>query len=87
MLFNGPQGHRIHHSRMREHFDQNFAAFFPIWDVLFGTYHYPERDEYPSTGVHGEREVQSLSQGAMLAIREWQKMLRGWKHRDDSQLA
>jgi sterol desaturase/sphingolipid hydroxylase (fatty acid hydroxylase superfamily) len=87
MLINGPQGHRIHHSRMREHFDQNFAAFFPIWDVLFGTYHHPKKNEYPSTGVHGEKEVQSLSQGALLAIREWQKMLRGWKHRDDSQPA
>jgi sterol desaturase/sphingolipid hydroxylase (fatty acid hydroxylase superfamily) len=87
LLVNGPQGHRIHHSRMREHFDQNFAAFFPVWDVLFGTYHYPKRDEYPVTGVHGEKEVRSLLQGALLAIREWQKMFRRWKRRDESQTA
>jgi sterol desaturase/sphingolipid hydroxylase (fatty acid hydroxylase superfamily) len=84
VLFNAPQGHRIHHSRMREHFDQNFAAFFPIWDVLFGTYHYPKRDEYPSTGVHGEKEVQTLWEGATLAFREWHRMFRAWRHRHDS---
>lgn len=84
VLFNGPQGHRIHHSRVREHFDQNFAAYFPIWDVLFGTYHYPKRGEYPLTGVHGETEVRTLLEAAMLAIREWRKMFRTWKHRHDS---
>ena len=84
VLFNAPQGHRIHHSRMREHFDQNFAAFFPIWDVLFGTYHYPKRDEYPSTGVHGEKEVQTLWEAATLAFREWHRMFRAWRHRHDS---
>jgi sterol desaturase/sphingolipid hydroxylase (fatty acid hydroxylase superfamily) len=84
VVFNGPQGHRIHHSRMREHYDQNFAAFFPIWDVLFGTYHYPKRDEYPLTGVHGEREVQTLLEAATLPFREWRKMLRARRHHHDS---
>jgi len=83
VLFNGPQGHRIHHSRMREHYDQNFAAFFPIWDVLFGTYHYPKRDEYPLTGVQGEKEVQSLLEAATLPFREWHKIFRTWRHRHD----
>ncbi len=83
VLLNGPQGHRIHHSRMRAHYDQNFAAFFPIWDVLFGTYHYPERDEYPLTGVQGEKEVQTLLEAATLPFREWHKMFRTWRHRHD----
>jgi hypothetical protein len=30
----GPQVHRIHHSIEAEHRDKNFAAYFPIWDVL-----------------------------------------------------
>jgi sterol desaturase/sphingolipid hydroxylase (fatty acid hydroxylase superfamily) len=76
VLFNGPQGHRIHHSRVREHHDQNYAAFFPIWDVIFGTYHYPKRGEYPLTGVHDEKEVQSLLEAATLPFREWRKMFR-----------
>jgi len=82
VLFNGPQGHRIHHSRMREHYDQNFAAFFPIWDVLFGTYHYPKRDEYPLTGVQGEKEVQTLLEAGTLPFREWSKMFRARRQRD-----
>ena len=76
VLFNGPQGHRIHHSRVSEHFDKNYAAFFPIWDVIFCTYHHPRRGEYPLTGVHDEKEVQSLLDAAMLPLRGWRDMLR-----------
>ncbi|HLK14417.1 MAG TPA: hypothetical protein VKT78_06405, partial [Fimbriimonadaceae bacterium] len=54
-------------------------AFFPFWDILFGTFHYPSRDEYPSTGVQGEKEVRSLLEAAMLALREWYRMARAWK--------
>jgi sterol desaturase/sphingolipid hydroxylase (fatty acid hydroxylase superfamily) len=46
-LVDGPQVHRIHHSQLPQHFDRNFAAFFPIWDVLFGTYYHPARGEFP----------------------------------------
>lgn len=49
----GPQVHRIHHSIEERHRDKNFGAFFPIWDVIFGTYYHPSRDEYPRTGVVG----------------------------------
>ena len=54
-LIGGPQVHRIHHSRLGEHRDKNFAAFFPVWDILFGTYYHPKRDEFPATGIEGER--------------------------------
>ncbi|MGO9266988.1 MAG: sterol desaturase family protein [Candidatus Binataceae bacterium] len=50
-LLNSPQYHRIHHSRKREHFDMNFAALFPIFDVIFGSYYVARADEYPATGV------------------------------------
>jgi sterol desaturase/sphingolipid hydroxylase (fatty acid hydroxylase superfamily) len=79
MLFNGPQVHRIHHSRLHAHFDQNYAAFFPIWDVLFGTYFHPRRDEYPPTGVHDEREVQNFVAAVLLPWRAWWNMLRKWR--------
>ena len=51
----GPQIHRIHHSRMPQHLDRNFAAYFPIWDVIFGTYYHPKPAEFPATGVSGTR--------------------------------
>jgi sterol desaturase/sphingolipid hydroxylase (fatty acid hydroxylase superfamily) len=48
-LINTPAYHRRHHSRLPEHYDSNFAALFPIWDVLCGSYHQP--DGFPPTGL------------------------------------
>jgi sterol desaturase/sphingolipid hydroxylase (fatty acid hydroxylase superfamily) len=45
-----PRTHRIHHSRLPEHSGKNFAAFFPAWDILFGTYLHPRKNETPPTG-------------------------------------
>ena len=45
-----PQYHRIHHSRLPEHFDKNFGDRFVIWDLLFGTACLAP-GVYPPTGV------------------------------------
>lgn len=47
----GPQLHRIHHSILPEHRDKNFCQVFPVFDILFGTYHAPAPDEFPPTGT------------------------------------
>ncbi len=47
-LLNCPAYHRRHHSRVPEHYNANFAALFPIWDVICGTYRRP--DGWPPTG-------------------------------------
>jgi len=47
----GPQLHRIHHSNLPEHQGKNFAQFFPIFDIVFGTYYHPGYDEFPTTGL------------------------------------
>lgn len=31
--------HSVHHSKLCEHHNRNFANYFPIWDHLFGTYY------------------------------------------------
>ncbi len=51
-IIGGPQVHRIHHSDQKQHLDKNFAAFFPFYDVLFGTFYNPKKDEYPTTGLY-----------------------------------
>lgn len=51
VVFSGPRWHRLHHALEVEYRDQNFAAYFPILDVLFGTYRAPRRHEHPETGV------------------------------------
>jgi sterol desaturase/sphingolipid hydroxylase (fatty acid hydroxylase superfamily) len=72
-LVDGPQLHRIHHSKLPEHFDRNFAAFFPIWDVIFGTYYHPRRGEFPATGVSDEPPVTTLRDAAWLPFRTWRR--------------
>lgn len=47
-VLNSPAYHRRHHSKLPEHFDSNFAALFPVFDVIFGTYRRP--DGWPPTG-------------------------------------
>lgn len=56
----GPQLHRLHHSIEPQHLDRNYAAFFPIWDRLFGTYVAPKPGEYPRIGLVDGRELNGL---------------------------
>jgi sterol desaturase/sphingolipid hydroxylase (fatty acid hydroxylase superfamily) len=48
-LLNGPAYHRRHHSSLPEHYNSNFAALFPIFDVICGSYNRP--DGFPPTGL------------------------------------
>lgn len=49
-----PRFHRWHHTSQEEGRDKNFAGLFPLWDLLFGTYHLP-RDRKPERfGTVGE---------------------------------
>lgn len=70
-----PKTHRIHHSNLPEHTNKNFAATLPLWDILFGTYYHPKKDDWPSTGVTGVT-VTSLWQAIILPFVSWGKMLR-----------
>lgn len=48
-LLNSPAYHRRHHSREPAHYDCNFAALFPVFDLVTGSYRRP--DGYPATGL------------------------------------
>jgi sterol desaturase/sphingolipid hydroxylase (fatty acid hydroxylase superfamily) len=50
---NSPAYHRRHHSSLPEHYNSNFAAILPLWDVLLGSYHVPGKD-MPPTGLGGD---------------------------------
>ena len=50
-VLNSPQYHRLHHSLEERHYNANFAALLPIFDVLLGSYRRPGRDEFPATGL------------------------------------
>jgi hypothetical protein len=78
VLFTGPQWHRIHHSLLPEHRDKNFANFFPIFDVLWGTAWMPSRDEFPVSGLDTGDKPASVFEGMIWPLRRvWRRMRSG----------
>jgi sterol desaturase/sphingolipid hydroxylase (fatty acid hydroxylase superfamily)/lysophospholipase L1-like esterase len=67
----GPQVHRIHHSLEPKHWDKNYAAFFPLWDQLFGTFYNPHKGEYPKTGLASGEKVTTIMQAIILPFSIW----------------
>jgi sterol desaturase/sphingolipid hydroxylase (fatty acid hydroxylase superfamily) len=55
-IISGPQWHRLHHGQDPEYYNKNFAAFFPVIDLMFGTYLHPGQDEFPRTGLSYYRQ-------------------------------
>jgi sterol desaturase/sphingolipid hydroxylase (fatty acid hydroxylase superfamily) len=55
LVVNNPQYHRIHHSLEPQHFNKNFCKMLPLFDVIFGTVWKPGKDEFPMTGLAGEK--------------------------------
>ncbi len=72
----GPQAHRIHHSARLEHQNRNFAAYFPVWDILFGTFWRPRASEFPATGLHSGETVDGLIRAQLGPFRDWLGLLR-----------
>jgi sterol desaturase/sphingolipid hydroxylase (fatty acid hydroxylase superfamily) len=74
-VFTSPASHRLHHSKLPEHIDKNFAAFFPLWDVLFGTWVPPSSEMVP-TGLSSGETVYSLPYALAMPFVIWAKMLK-----------
>lgn len=81
-LWCSPQVHRIHHSLEPQHIDKNFAFMFPMWDVIFGTYCHPKRDEFPATGVAGEDGFGSFWEAQIYSQREMLNYIRNRRRED-----
>jgi sterol desaturase/sphingolipid hydroxylase (fatty acid hydroxylase superfamily) len=77
-LATSPQYHRIHHSLEARHRDRNFAVWFPLWDIMFGTAYRPLPGEYPATGVEGVR-VETIPDAYLQPFRGWRRMLASRK--------
>jgi sterol desaturase/sphingolipid hydroxylase (fatty acid hydroxylase superfamily) len=66
----GPQFHRYHHTPEYDH--HNFAAFFPLWDRVFGTYHHPEHRVFPAvTGVARAGDGNTLREAIVQPFVDW----------------
>ena len=75
-LFAGPQVHRIHHSNLRQHQDRNFAAYFPIWDIMFGTWYKPMKGEFPDCGTFDGETTWSIWDANVGVFKGWYRLLR-----------
>jgi sterol desaturase/sphingolipid hydroxylase (fatty acid hydroxylase superfamily) len=73
--FNSPQWHRIHHSKLPEHLNKNFAGLLPLWDILFKTAWIPEPGEYPPTGLAPTEKV-SLLESVIWPFRHYARVRR-----------
>jgi sterol desaturase/sphingolipid hydroxylase (fatty acid hydroxylase superfamily) len=70
-FFVNPQTHRVHHSKLPQHIDKNFASHFAFWDVLFGTYYYPQQGEWPDTGLADGKLFNSIWDVVVLPVIVW----------------
>ncbi len=50
-IISGPQWHRLHHGKEAQYHNSNYAAFFPVLDLFFGTLRLPKKEEWVETGV------------------------------------
>ncbi|MGC1503448.1 MAG: sterol desaturase family protein [Sulfitobacter sp.] len=72
MIFPSPAHHHVHHSCHPDHIDKNFAFMFPIWDVIFRTYHMPEdgRDVKFGIGDGNADELTSCTRLYWVPVRD-----------------
>ena len=50
-LISGPELHRWHHSRTVRESNTNYGNNFIIWDILFGTFYWPDDREVSDLGL------------------------------------
>jgi len=73
VIVNSPQYHRIHHAANPAYQNRNFAALFPVWDLLFRAMYLPNENEYPATGL----DTQEVPSGLLEALAwPWRRRLR-----------
>ena len=74
-FFSAPQYHWIHHSKLPQHKDKNFAIWLPMYDIAFGSYYRPEVDEYPPTGLSTGEKIESVWEAQVGPFIAWKQML------------
>lgn len=73
-LIVGPQMHRLHHAPERAIHDKNFAAVFPFWDRLFGTYAAPGKHAFGPTGLADKVPSNSYWLALIQPLFDWSTM-------------
>lgn len=69
-IISGPQWHRLHHGKDSKYHNSNYAAFFPVLDLIFGTLQIPEKNEWVKTGIEDDVSPQKPLPQAFLSWRD-----------------
>jgi sterol desaturase/sphingolipid hydroxylase (fatty acid hydroxylase superfamily) len=73
-LVNSPAYHRLHHSASPEHWNCNYAALLPVFDLVFGGYRRPGALERPRTGLETGEAPRGMLEAAVWPLRRfWRK--------------
>ncbi|MEX3694105.1 sterol desaturase family protein [Paraburkholderia sp. BR14263] len=54
------QFHRIHHSMESHHRHRNYGFFTTIWDTVFRTAYWPDKEEWPEVGLRNQPEPHTV---------------------------
>lgn len=54
--------HFVHHSKNPKQYNKNFAAIFPVIDMIFGTYLEPSKNNLPETGLDHLKGAETVKQ-------------------------
>ncbi|MEM5343641.1 sterol desaturase family protein [Paraburkholderia azotifigens] len=67
------QFHRIHHSMEPHHRRRNYGFFTTIWDTIFRTAYWPEKEEWPEVGLRNQPEPHTVRDYVMFPFdqRRW----------------
>ncbi|MEP2030891.1 MAG: sterol desaturase family protein [Paracoccaceae bacterium] len=86
MIFPSPAHHHVHHSCHPDHIDKNFAFMFPIWDVIFKTYHMPQdnRDVKFGIGDGNADELDTCARLYYIPVRDAYRLVRKSFSKDKS---
>lgn len=74
LVLASPRYHRWHHANVPEAYGQNLANFFPIYDVIFGTYYVPGKCDAP-LGADGVPDTDPVGL-IFYPFKEWARMAR-----------
>lgn len=77
-VISSPAFHRWHHTMDEDGQGKNFAGIFPLYDLLFGTYYLPLRQQPRNFGISGETMTEDFIGQILYPFRQW-RFLRRFK--------
>jgi sterol desaturase/sphingolipid hydroxylase (fatty acid hydroxylase superfamily) len=80
-VISSPAFHRWHHEMDKSAWGKNYAGLFPIFDLIFGTFHLPKK-EPQEFGLYGESMKNNFIDQMLYPFRTW-KIARRFQAADE----